>query len=177
MEKELKEYIYGYLDNRHRVEGNIVYLKDNEPEERISDLFGLDKPYTIFNEWAQDRMDGVYCFKRPYGREEWYKNGECHREDGPAIIYADDRKEWFKDGVYHRLDGPAIIRASGTKEWWLNGKIHREDGPAIIFTCGEKHWYKDGLKHRENGPAVIVPSGFEEWWVNGEKYHVKFYDN
>ena len=30
--------------------------------------------------------------------------------------------EWWKDGNLHRDDGPAIERANGHKEWWKNGR-------------------------------------------------------
>ena len=33
------------------------------------------------------------------------------------------RKMWRNAvGQYHREDGPAIEYADGTKEWWINGK-------------------------------------------------------
>ena len=45
---------------------------------------------------------------------------ELHREDGPAIEWADGLKEWYKNGKRHREDGPAIERANGKKEYWYN---------------------------------------------------------
>lgn len=47
-------------------------------------------------------------------------------------------------GQLHREDGPAIEWADGIKEWYLNGKLHRTDGPAIEWADGTKHWYIDG---------------------------------
>jgi hypothetical protein len=35
-----------------------------------------------------------------------------HRDDGPAVIYADGDKEWYQYGKRHRLDGPAAIYIS-----------------------------------------------------------------
>jgi hypothetical protein len=64
-----------------------------------------------------------------------------HREDGPAIEYADGSKAWWLNGNRHREDGPAIEDANGFKAWWLNGKRHREDGPAIEWHDGSKAWY------------------------------------
>ena len=32
------------------------------------------------------------------GTQWWYKNDELHREDGPAVIYADGTKRWFLNG-------------------------------------------------------------------------------
>ena len=54
------------------------------------------------------------------GTKVWYLNGKWHREDGPAIEYADGTKFWYKYGEFHREDGPAVELASGTKRWYLN---------------------------------------------------------
>ena len=53
--------------------------------------------------------------------------GEYHREDGPAIEYADGCKSWWINGKLHREDGPAIEYTDDYKEWWLNGKIYLLD--------------------------------------------------
>jgi len=64
-----------------------------------------------------------------------------HREDGPAVIYPNNRKEWWLKGKLHRLDGPAVIWENGDKEWFVNGKLHRLDGPAYIMNNGYNIWY------------------------------------
>jgi len=61
----------------------------------------------------------------------WFLNGERHREDGPAIEWADGNKYWCLNGYLHREDGPAIEFASGDKDWYLNGKC-----------LSEKEWEK-----------------------------------
>ncbi len=67
--------------------------------------------------------------------ETWFnQDGKRHREDGPAIEYADGDKEWFLNGKLHREDGPAIEGANGNKSWYLNGEHHREDGPAVEYS-------------------------------------------
>ena len=38
------------------------------------------------------------------------------------IIGPTGAKFWYLDGKFHREDGPAIEYADGYKEWWLNGK-------------------------------------------------------
>jgi hypothetical protein len=53
-----------------------------------------------------------------YGTIRWYLKNKLHREDGPAV-------EW----------------ANGTKYWYLNDQCHREDGPAIECANGDKYWY------------------------------------
>ena len=47
-------------------------------------------------------------------------NGQLHRLDGPARIYANGDQEWWVRGLLHRLDGPAVIYATGTQSWWVN---------------------------------------------------------
>ena len=44
-----------------------------------------------------------------------------HREDGPAIEWADGEKQWWVNGERHREDGPAIDNGNGSKQWFLNG--------------------------------------------------------
>jgi hypothetical protein len=84
-----------------------------------------------------------------YGTKHWYLNGKRHREDGPAIEWADGDKCWYLDGKLHREDGPAIKYANGSKSWYLDGKRHREDGPAVEWSDGIKSWYLNGTKYSE----------------------------
>ena len=73
------------------------------------------------------------------------KMKKLHREDGPAVEWADGKnKDWYLNGKRHREDGPAIECSNGTKFWYLNGKLHREDGPAIEGAYGSKSWYLNG---------------------------------
>ena len=103
-------------------------------------------------------------------RTEWYLNEKYHRENGPAIEYADGSKLWWLNNNRHREDGPAIECANGTKEWYLNGKRHRKDGPAIEYADGYKAWWVNGKCHRVDGPAVEYANGTKEWWLNGIQY-------
>ena len=53
--------------------------------------------------------------------------------------------KWGSKGkVLHREDGPAVEYANGTKFWYLNGKRHREDGPAIVYSDGVKSYHYNG---------------------------------
>lgn len=72
--------------------------------------------------------------------------GNLHRDDGPALEYADGHKEWWRDNQRHRENGPAIEYANGTKEWWSFGKLHRTDGPAIEYPDGTEEWYLCGAQ-------------------------------
>ena len=77
-------------------------------------------------------------------------------------------KYWYKNGNFHREDGPAIERANGSKEWWINGNLHREDGPAVEYSNGNKYWYIEGKRHNLNGPAIELANGTKEWWIDNE---------
>jgi len=48
---------------------------------------------------------------------------------------------YFKNGEFHREDGPAYSDGDNFKSWWINGIRHREDGPAIIDVIGKEYWY------------------------------------
>ena len=52
----------------------------------------------------------------------------------------------------HREDGPAVEYADGTKSWYINGKLHREDGPAVVHNNGYKDlYYIHGRRVNEDG--------------------------
>ena len=63
------------------------------------------------------------------GNKRWYNSdGQLHREDGPAIEWADGTKEWWINGKLHREDGPAFEDVGGYKEYWVNGEqVNKED--------------------------------------------------
>ena len=44
-----------------------------------------------------------------------------------CYIDLEGNKEWWINGKRHRDDGPAIEYANGDKEWWLNDKKCTED--------------------------------------------------
>ena len=91
-------------------------------------------------------MTQPICKINEFGNKYWYLNGEYHREDGPAVEWADGTKSWWLNGKCHREDGPDVEWANGDKYWWLNGKFHREDGPAIEYADGTKAWYLNGKR-------------------------------
>ena len=95
------------------------------------------------------------------------EQGQFHREDGPAVVWADGRKEYWIDDELHRVDGPAVVCADGDKYWFKHGQKHREDGPAIEF-AEYKAWYHHDKLHREDGPAEEFACGCKEYWINGK---------
>ena len=88
------------------------------------------------------------------------KNGQFEDEDGT--------QEWFLNGNRHREDGPAVIYPDGTQSWWVNNKLHREDGPAVIYPDGTKEWHVNGNYHREDGPVIIDADESQCWYVHGK---------
>ena len=43
-------------------------------------------------------MNKPECKTRPNGDREWWLNGRYHREDGPAIEWANGTKKWYLNG-------------------------------------------------------------------------------
>ena len=83
------------------------------------------------------------------GTKRWYLNDKLHREDGPAIEYANGSKCWYLNGKRHRTDGPAVECANGNKYWYLNDKLHRTDGPAVEDANGNKRWFLNDKEYTE----------------------------
>lgn len=100
-------------------------------------------------------------------------NMRRHREDGPAVEWADGDIEWWINGKLHREDGPAIECVDGTKIWYINGKNHRIDGPAIEYPNGNQTWYYHNKIHREDGPADISANGTKHWYYHGKLINCK----
>ena len=67
---------------------------------------------------------------------EMYTNAD----DYGTYYYKDPRLT-----IRHREDGPAVEWADGDKEWFVNGNRHRLDGPAVVYTSGYQLWYVDDI--------------------------------
>ena len=96
------------------------------------------------------------------GDKEWFLNGKLHREDGPAVEWADGTKAWWLNGKLHREDGPAVEYANGSKFWYLNGKYHREDVMGMAkWVLAEGGVRVDNPKDNVNSPSHYNQSGIE----------------
>jgi hypothetical protein len=122
-----------------------------------------------YKEGEFHREDGP-AIEHDNGNKEWFINGKYHREDGPACEWADGYKSWYQNGKRHRLDGPAMEWSNGRKEWYQNGVLHRLDGPAMEYPNGRKEWYINGKLHREDGPAIEHDNGDKVWYLNGLRH-------
>ena len=86
--------------------------------------------------WCKDKTRLYIWDKQVFYVDEdgckwWYLNGQRHRENGPAL-------EWANGNKY------------GYKAWYLNGKYHRENGPAVEYNNGGKYWYLNGNYYSES---------------------------
>jgi len=69
-------------------------------------------------------MQKYYVQVFPNGNTFWYSDPECeivHRENGPAVEYANGTKVYYQNCKRHRLDGPAIEYDNGDGEYWIDG--------------------------------------------------------
>ena len=49
------------------------------------------------------------------------------KEQPKCEVRASGNKYWRLHGKYHREDGPAVEYANGGKQWWLNGEWVRPE--------------------------------------------------
>ena len=83
---------------------------------------GLPKDIEYRNAEGQlHRIYGPAYISTYYKVEEWYKDGEPHRVNGPARTHKDN-KWWYLDGKLHRLDGPAVDAKGYPKQYWIGGQ-------------------------------------------------------
>jgi len=68
-----------------------------------------------------------------------------------VVVDEDGNKYWYlnDNDKRHREDGPAIEYANGTNYWYINDDLHREDGPAVEYADGSKFWYLNGRRVSE----------------------------
>jgi len=133
-------------------------------------------------ELSEEEFNNLYpqyeVVTNEYGTIRYYLNGELHREDGPAVEYANGDKFWIINGELHREDGPAIEYASGSKEWFINGNELTEQEfnrlypqyEIVTNEYGTIRYYLNGELHREDGPAVEYTNGDKFWIINGKKH-------
>jgi hypothetical protein len=86
------------------------------------------------------------------GTVSYFKNGDYHREDGPAFIGDNGYQEWQIKGKYHNLSGPARVWKDGKKEYWIDGESFTKEA-----------WEKEIAKLNNPCKDVIVE-------VDGKKY-------
>jgi len=97
---------------------------------------------------------GASAVVSAYGGQEWWQNGQWHRDEGPACICANGNHHWFQHNKLHRDNGPAVVRVNGSQYWYQNDKMHRLDGPAVVHANGNNEWWINGLK--QDGSASTM---------------------
>jgi hypothetical protein len=114
--------------------GNLpaFYTKSRNSEERINSL-----------ESGNDRRERINSLESGNDQRERIKT--------PTLFMGElyDYMEWWVDGELHREDGPAVVFANGERMWYKHGRLHREDGPAVEKRMGwdvKDRWYENGIK-------------------------------
>ena len=166
-----------------------VIVDDNYVKAYIKDTIVAEFPMILYG--GIYVMHGVYKAYLLNGSKKYkvyYKNGEYHREDGPAYCQwnydkTKNHELYYKNGKLHREDGPTSIywHSSGKirfVSYKANGKQHRIDGPAYQYydvdgKLIEESYHINGELHREDGPArYINREGVVtlEYYYHGKKY-------
>lgn len=80
------------------------------------------------NGWVNKPGLGRYC----------YADDVLHCETGPAVHGCDGTVAYYCRGVLHRDDGPAIVWANGDQEFWRDGKqILQMESELVGASAGE----------------------------------------
>ena len=203
--------------NIHRLDGPAIELSNGnkfwyiESEEyteiefnkKISEMNKSEEKFWTYSEFSNlsyEEKNGKFIFAD--GAKRWYKDGKCHRLDGPAKEFADGYKVWYIEGEEYTEAGfnkkisemnkskekiwtysefsklsdkektGKFVFEDGDKRWFKEGKHHRLDGPALEFADGEKRWFKDGELHRLDGPAFEYSNGTKFWYKDGELHRL-----
>ncbi len=85
-----------------------------------------------------------------YGIKYWYKNGEKHRENYPAVVYKNGNTIWYKNDKKHRINGPAVDWKN-TKRWYVNG----EDITDVIKYYMNRYQISYPFVHDKNSVAKL----------------------
>lgn len=68
-----------------------------------------------------------------WGNKCWYRMGVLHRDNAPAVQWANGGDSWYHKGRLHRADGPAINRA-GCTSWFVHGReVSAEECSILSF--------------------------------------------
>lgn len=108
-----------------------------------------------------DNFTGIVEYEYPNGTR-YFKEGKVHREDGPAVQWADGYKEWYKEDKLHRIDGPAVEYINGKKEWWVDGIQYAERD--LEYFCKNCVFLgKEKRKHELVWLRFLDEDGIEEY--------------
>jgi len=154
--------------------------------------------YIILDVGIKYEVEVAPWSKKPnHSVEIWRLNGVIHREDDlPAIVVRSSdnqvvHQEWVKEGNQYRKNGPAHLFDDGvdTYEKWVpsnrNGPTISKTKNGVVFY---EEWHNEsGIWHRIDAPAIIerdLQTGHvihEEWIYNGKPHRVDgaaeiFYD-
>ena len=104
------------------------------------------------------------------GAEEWYLDGQLHREDDQPAVIDKDTKYWCKYGILHREgDRPAIITKKA-EAWFKDGRLHRDGDQPAFISRKTKVWCKEGRLYRDGQQHVIFSRGIRMWYIDGGLY-------
>ena len=68
-----------------------------------------------------------------------------------VTLYIDEEQNrfWLEDGEKHRENGPAVEWANGNKEWLKRGMLCRSDGPTLEWGRHRRHIEVRHIKYED----------------------------
>jgi hypothetical protein len=83
------------------------------------------------------------------------KHFEKNARNGLRVLKNGARK-WYRHGQLHRIDGPAVEFPDGSVSWYFKGKLHRDGGPAIVHDNGYEAWYRHGMQMTDDQVFALL---------------------
>jgi len=78
-------------------------------------------------------------------RDRWLRHSVCEIRGPDTPRYIQPLRRYFVNHKLHRDDGPAVEYADGRKEYCRAGLLHRDKGPAVEHANGYRAYYQAGL--------------------------------
>lgn len=95
---------------------------ETKSQKKIRELLKIEFSIPEVAEYEYNDMDVIEW------RLKGHLDGMLHRDFGPAIATEDGSyQEWFRYGDRHREDGPAIINGKGKQYWVENAKLSEQE--------------------------------------------------
>ena len=68
----------------------------------------------------------------------FFKDGYLHRKNAPAYYSLNECVEWYENGKCHREDGPATEHEGGGKGWWFKYEFWGKNDAFTVESWKEK---------------------------------------
>lgn len=157
----------------HEDENHFIFKAEEIPWKNFVNKYGTRTRLSDFWKRMLPEEAESVCFLLKNVEAFFLRNKfggyDLHRDfDKPALIHYSGVRFWYKAGNPHRNNGPAMVNIKNEAyDFCVNGKWHRENNePAIYHPKWGERYYVNHKLHRTNGPAIPNQNRF---FLNGKE--------